>query len=55
MELQLKESNTIELYIDNQSTISIIAGSRINQRTKHIDLKYMKIRELFHEGKLLVK
>jgi len=55
MELQIKETYAIELYIDNQSTISIIAGSRINQRTKHIDLKYMKIRELFHEGKLLVK
>lgn len=54
-ELGLNKSDAITLCIDNQSTINIISGSKITQRTKHIDVKYMHARELFKSNRLLVR
>lgn len=41
---------TIKLLIDNQPTIHIIKNPTHHGRTKHIDIKYLHIRELVHKG-----
>ena len=51
-EIGIIHSKIIKVYADNQSTIKIVQGSRITQRTKHIDVKYMFARELVSSNKL---
>lgn len=53
-ELQEKKIE-IELYIDNQSAISLISNGVVNKRSKHIDVKYRFIHELFKNKVISVK
>jgi len=54
-EIGVIESGPIKILVDNQSTIKIVKGSRITQRTKHIDVKYMFSREMMSSNKLNVE
>ena len=54
-EIGIIESGPIKILVDNQSTIKIVKGSRITQRTKHIDVKYMFSREMMSSIKLYVE
>jgi hypothetical protein len=45
-DLDLDQRNPIILYEDNQSCIKLAQSERYKSRTKHIDVKYHKLREL---------
>ena len=55
LEIGLVKDEPIKLMTDNQSTIKIVKGSKITQRTKHIDVKYMFARELYQSNRLNVE
>ena len=51
----LPQNEPISLHIDNLSTIKIITGSKQSRRTKHIDIKYHKLRDLIQSNSLVVQ
>jgi hypothetical protein len=51
----INADHPIKLLVDNQSTIKIVNGSKITQRTKHIDVKYLYAREHITSGNLFVQ
>ena len=53
-ELGLDQNSTVVVSTDNQSTIKIISGSKITQRTKHIDIQYFRLRDLYSNGSITV-
>lgn len=44
-----------DLYVDNQSAISLIKNGQFNRRSKHIDTRYHFINEKVHEGFVTLK
>jgi len=45
----------IKIYIDNKSTIHITKNHLINQKSKHIDIRYHFIKELIENGKIQIE
>jgi len=43
------------LQVDNQSAIKLIKNPEFHKRTKHIDVRYYFVRELYEEGKIGVE
>ena len=52
--LDLKDSDPMDLFMDNQSAIAIAYNPEMHQRTKHIDRRHFFIRELVEDMKLRV-
>lgn len=50
-ELKFKVSKNL-LFVDNQSAVKLIKNSEFHQRSKHIDVKYHFIRDLY-ENKII--
>jgi len=46
---------TIEINTDNKAAIFISENNLINQKTKHIDIRYHYIRELISNNKIKLK
>lgn len=42
--------NQVELHCDNQSDIHLAKNQAFDVRTKHIDVRYHKIREIINDG-----
>jgi len=53
-ELQ-SEDIQIELNIDNQSTIALIVNGVVNKRSKHIDVKYRFVHDMFKNNIIKIK
>ncbi len=51
----INADHPIKLLVDNQSTIKIDNDSKITQRTKHIDVKYLYAREYITSDNLFVQ
>jgi len=47
--------NTININVDNKAAISISENNIINQKSKHIDIRFHYIRELISENKIKLK
>lgn len=47
--------NTIDINVDNKAAIFISENNLINQKVKHIDIRYHYIRELIKENKIKLK
>ncbi|GMI78960.1 cysteine-rich RLK (RECEPTOR-like protein kinase) 8 [Hibiscus trionum] len=47
--------NHISLYCDSQSAIYLAKNQVYHSRTKHIDVRYHFVREIFEEGKILLQ
>jgi len=47
--------NTININVDNKAAISISENNIINQKSKHIDIRFHYIRELSSENKIKLK
>ena len=45
----------VQLYCDSQSAIYLAKNQVYHARTKHIDMRFHKIRELVSSGKLLLE
>ena len=55
-ELKLIDSAiSVPIYIDNNSTLALIHGNQSNRRTKHIDIRYFKMREYHSDASLIYK
>jgi hypothetical protein len=54
-ELTDEDTRSFELFIDNQSAISLCKNPVFHDRSKHIDLRYHFIRECVEKGKVEVK
>ena len=47
--------NTININVDNKAATSISENNIINQKSKHIDIRFHYIRELISENKIKLK
>ena len=54
-ELVEKDVRPTKIMVDNQSTIKMCENPSQHQRTKHIDVKYLYVRELIQEGKITLE
>ena len=45
-------TSTGTIYCDNQGTIDLVRNPRISDRSKHIDIAYHHVRDLYTTGKL---
>jgi hypothetical protein len=54
LELDVKFTSPIEIKIDNQAAINLSKNAVNHQRTKHIDIRYFRIREEVEEGRVSV-
>jgi hypothetical protein len=50
----LKDEIPSAVFADNMSAIDIAHNPKVNDRSKHIDIKYHFTRELIDEGKLVL-
>ena len=48
------QQGKVQLYCDNQSAIYLAKNQVYHARTKHIDVRFHKIRELVSSGELLL-
>ena len=53
-ELGIQQSG-VQLYCDSQSAIYLAKNQVYHARTKHIDMRFHKIRELVYSGELLLE
>ena len=53
-DVDMMKDEPIQLYGDNQGSISIVKNPVKHNRTKHIDIKYHFIRECFSNGTINV-
>ena len=44
------QDDPIKLYSDNQSSIALVKNPEYHQRTKHIDIQYHYIRQVYEDG-----
>src|ERR1044072_3243549 len=51
-ELSVKLRSTIELLVDNKSTIDLAKNPVSHGRSRHIETKYYFLREQFNKGKI---
>ena len=49
------QQGRVQLYCDNQSAIYLAKNQVYHARTKHIDVRFHKIRELVSSGELLLE
>lgn len=54
-ELKLKIANNVTIFCDNQSTIKLTASDAYRPRTKHIDIRFHRIRELVDDNVIKIK
>ena len=55
-ELEPKHSQEpVKMFCDNQSSIRLIKNPELHQRTKHIEVKYFFVRDIYEQGKITVK
>jgi len=54
-ELNRDEALATPVHIDNQSALQLIANRQVHARTKHLDIRYMSIRELEANGVIETK
>ena len=54
-ELDLEYDDPITIHVDNQAAINLAHNSVLHQRSKHIDIRYMRIRDEIADGKVAVK
>lgn len=54
-ELGREQKNPTLLYLDNQSAIKLIINQQIHTKIKHLDVKYMFIREVHESGEIKIK
>ena len=48
-------SRPLKLYCDNSATVFMAKNNKSGSRSKHIDIKYLAIRERVKEKKLVIK
>ena len=48
-------SRSLKLYCDNSTTVFMAKNNKSGSRSKHIDIKYLAIRELVKEKKLVIE
>lgn len=51
----LKQQSPIPMFEDNQGCIAMIKSDKVNQRSKHISIKYHYIKQLYKENKIDVQ
>ena len=54
-ELNRDETLATPVHIDNQGALKLIANRQVHARTKHLDIRYMSIRELEANGVIETK
>ena len=47
--------SVLEIYVDNQGCISIVNNGYLNERTKHIDVKYNLAKEKVRDNTISLK
>ena len=50
-----RELEPTVLYVDNQGAIELAKDSRSCKRSRHIERRYLKVRELVADGEIVVK
>ena len=50
-----KQSKPTDLYVDNKGAIDISRDYISNERTKHIERRHLKVRELVADGEVVVR
>ena len=54
-ELDLDYDSPITIHVDNQAAINLAHNSVLHQRSKHIDIRYMRVRDEVAAGRVAVK
>lgn len=54
-ELNAPPKQPTNIYVDNQGAIKLIVNNQIHSKSKHIDIKYMFVREVVQLGKVEIK